>query len=242
MKHIIVVTSGKGGVGKTTIAVGVGKALASLGNKVLLIDGDIGLRNIDIMLDVADNVLYDYGDILKGNCSPNKAIMWTGIDNLYLLAAPQINDDFSMTAKDMEFLATFWEKQMDYVIIDCPAGVGEGFKNAVSPADLAIVVTLSDQLAIRDADRAIGLLEKEENLSQFLIINRVRKDWIKKCKCISINDVIEIMGIDTLGIVPEDSNVGEEEKKSDATRAFMNIARRIEGETVELIKLRRKPR
>ena len=247
MKHIMVVTSGKGGVGKTTVAVGIGKALAELGNRVLLIDGDIGLRNVDIMLDIQDNILYDYGDILKGNCAPEKALIWTGRDNLYLLSSPQTADDIQITPKDMEFLACLWENVMDYVIIDCPAGIGDGFKNAVAPADLAIVVTLSEPIAIRDADRAIGLLEKEENLTQYLVINRVRKDWIKRGKCVPIEDVIETIGIDTLGIVPEDSEVGdihneERKKKCDGQRAFMNIARRIEGEAVPLLKLRRKPK
>lgn len=248
MKHIIVVTSGKGGVGKTTVSVGIAKSLSELGNKVLLIDGDIGLRNIDIMLDVQDSILYDYGDILKGNCAPEKALIWTGIDNLYLLSSPQTADNIDMMPKDMEFLASFWKNVMDYVIIDCPAGIGQGFKNAITPADIAIVVTLSEPIAIRDADRAIGLLEKEENLTQYLVINRVRKDWIKKEKCVPIEDVIEMIGIDTLGIVPEDSEINGDlhsenrKKKCDSQKAFGNIARRLEGEQVALMKLRRKPR
>jgi len=242
MKHIIVVTSGKGGVGKTTTAVNIGKALAELGNKVLLIDGDVGLRNIDIMLDLQDNIMYDYGDILKGNIEPQKALVWTGIDNLYLLTSPQTDDGLDMTPQDMCLLATYWENTMDYVIIDCPAGIGKGFKNAIAPADIAIVVTLSEAVAIRDADRAIGLLEKEELLTQYLVINRVRRDWIKKGKTLPIYDVIEMIGIDTLGIIPEDSNIGELDVKSDSKKAFMNIARRIEGEAVPLVRLRRKPR
>jgi septum site-determining protein MinD len=236
------VTSGKGGVGKTTAAVNIGKSLAELGNKVLLIDGDIGLRNIDIMMDLQDNIMYDYGDILKGDVVPEKALIWTGIDNLYLLTSPQVDDGLDMTPQDMELIATYWENTMDYVIIDCPAGIGQGFKNSVAPADIAIVVTLSDAVAIRDADRAIGLLEKEEGLMQYLVINRVRKDWIKKAKTLPIIDVIEMVGIDTLGMVPEDSNVYEFEIKSDSTKAFMNIARRIEGEAVPLVRLRRRPR
>jgi len=250
MKHIIVVTSGKGGVGKTTTAVNIGKSLAELGNKVLLIDGDMGLRNIDIMLDLQDNIMHDYGDILKGHIAPEKAIVWTGIDNLYLLNSPQIDDGLVLTPEDMTAIATYWEHIMDYVIIDCPAGIGQGFKNAIAPATIAIIVTLSEPIAIRDADRAIGLLEKEELLTQYLVINRVRRDWIKKGKTLPISDVIEMMGIDTLGIIPEDSDISRlvgdsvlgAPRRSDAAKAFMNIARRIEGDAVPLIRLRRKPK
>lgn len=244
MKRIIVMTSGKGGVGKTTCAVYLGRKLVGLGNNVLLIDGDVGLRNLDLALGLQDDVVYDFYDILRGLVKPEQAIIPAKEKGLFLLAAPQINTDYKLRIGDMRAVCEqiVTHHGFDYIIIDCPAGIGREFEACVAAADLALVVTTPDVVANRDADRAIGVLEKMGTKQMMLLINKVRGDLIRKGKSLNINEVIDILGIDALGIVPEDDRIlmGDPEKVVYAGKAFENIARRLEGEAVPLLKLRRK--
>ncbi|MDR1101351.1 MAG: septum site-determining protein MinD [Clostridiales bacterium] len=249
MKRIIVITSGKGGVGKTTCTVNIAAVLAQLGNRVLMIDGDIGLRNIDLTVGVQDDVVYDFGDVVMENVEPQNAVICCNGDGLYLLAAPQINSNLNMTPLKMQALCAQYATMFDYIVIDCPAGIGNGFENAVYAADLAIVVTTPDMAANRDADRAIGMLESMKIPNQMLLINKVRGDLIRRKKSMNIDEIIDILGIDALGIVPEDERVIYAankqkpvvlDKKSQAAKAFNNIARRLQGEAVPLIKLKKR--
>jgi septum site-determining protein MinD len=242
LKHILAITSGKGGVGKTTTCINIATHLAKMGNRVLMIDGDIGMRNLDLALGVQDSVVHNFIDVYKGHVSlPHAVVEIPNIPNLHLLSAPQINYDESMLTKDVYMQICYKHAiNYDFILFDTPAGIGKAFEMAVEPADLALVVVTSDNVSMRDADRAIGLIE--EKTHPFLIVNRVRPKLIKKGKMMNIYEVVEGLGIDIIGIVPEDDKVLEKSivvdiKKSKANKAFNNIARRICGEIVPLIKI-----
>ncbi|GHV18709.1 site-determining protein [Clostridia bacterium] len=249
MKRTIVITSGKGGVGKTTCCINLAARLAVFGQRVLIIDGDVGLRNLDLALGVQDDVVHDFGDVLEGNTTPQQALIKCKCENLYMLAAPQVNSQIEINPTKMKALCSLYYAIFDFIIIDCPAGIGKGFENAIAPADLALVITTPDLVANRDADRAIGMLESAGIRNQMLVINKVRGDLIRKGKSLNIDEIIDVLGIDALGIVPEDElvmTVARESKiialnpKSMAAKAFNNIARRIMGEVVPLIKLKKR--
>ena len=246
MSEVIVVTSGKGGVGKTTTSANVGTGLAKLNKKVILIDTDIGLRNLDVVMGLENIIVYNLVDVVEGNCRIKQALIKDKrYANLYLLPSAQTRDKTSVTPEQMKKLIDELKEEFDYIILDCPAGIEQGFKNAIAGADRALVVTTPEVSAIRDADRIIGLLEANEIKRTDLIVNRIRMDMVKKGDMMSIEDVVDILSINLIGAVPDDENIvistnqGEPLVGSDtlAGKAYMNICRRIIGEDVPLLDL-----
>mgnify|MGYP005769277439 FL=1 len=246
MSEVIVITSGKGGVGKTTTSANVGTGLAQLGNKVVLIDTDIGLRNLDVVLGLENRIVYNLVDVIEGNCRIKQALIKDKrYPNLQLLPSAQTRDKTAVTPEQMKKLTEELREEFDYIILDCPAGIEQGFKNAIAGADRAIVVTTPEVSAIRDADRIIGLLEAEEMKRIDLIVNRIRMDMVRRGDMMSMEDVQEILAIPVIGVVPDDENIvvatntGEPlvGSSSLAGQAFLNVSRRIMGEEVELLNL-----
>lgn len=249
MSEVIVVTSGKGGVGKTTTTANVGTGLAMLNKKVILIDTDIGLRNLDVVMGLENRIVYNLVDVINGSCRPKQAMIKDKrYPNLFLLPCAQAGDKNSVTPEQMKELTDELREEFDYIILDCPAGIEQGFKNAISGADRALVVTMPEVSAIRDADRIIGLLEANEKKRADLIVNRIRMDMVKKGEMMSIDDVVDILAIDLIGAVPDDENIviatnnGEPLVGNDtlAGQAYMNICKRILGEDVPLLDLNKK--
>lgn len=246
MSEVIVVTSGKGGVGKTTTSANVGTGLAKLNKKVVLIDTDIGLRNLDVVMGLENRIVYNLVDVVEGNCRIKQALIKDKrYPNLYLLPSAQTRDKTSVTPEQMQKLIEELKEEFDYILLDCPAGIEQGFKNAIAGADRALVVTTPEVSAIRDADRIIGLLEANEIKKSDLIVNRIRMDMVKKGDMMSIDDVVDILSISLIGAVPDDENIvistnqGEPLVGSDtmAGKAYMNICRRITGEEVPMLDL-----
>jgi septum site-determining protein MinD len=244
----IVVTSGKGGVGKTTTTANIGTALALSGKKVCLVDTDIGLRNLDVLMGLENRIIYDLVDVAEGRCRLNQALIKDKrFECLYLLPAAQTKDKSSLEPIQLKKMANELKQDYDYIIIDCPAGIEQGFKNAVAGADKSIVVTTPEKSAVRDADRIIGLLEQEEGLeSPKLVINRIRSHMMKDGNMLDVDEVVNVLAIELLGIVIDDeavitaSNKGEPialEPNTKASIAYRNIARRILGESVPLLSL-----
>ncbi|HHV98280.1 MAG TPA: septum site-determining protein MinD [Clostridiaceae bacterium] len=247
MSEVIVITSGKGGVGKTTSTANIGTGLALMGKKVVLVDTDIGLRNLDVVLGLENRIVYDLVDVVEGFCRVKQALIKDKrYDGLYLLPAAQTREKTAVNPKQMIKLCDELREEFDYIIIDCPAGIEQGFKNAIAGADKAIVITTPEVSAVRDADRIIGLLESNELSNPKLIINRVRMDMVKRGDMMSIDDIIDILAIDLIGVVPDDekivvsTNRGEPavtDNKSLAGQAYRNITRRILGEQVPIMDL-----
>ncbi len=246
MGEVIVVTSGKGGVGKTTTTANVGTGLAKLDKKVVLIDTDIGLRNLDVVMGLENRIVYNLVDVIETNCRIKQALIKDKrYPNLYLLPSAQTRDKTSVTPEQMKLLADQLKEEFDYVIMDCPAGIEQGFKNAIAGADRALVVTTPEVSAVRDADRIIGLLEASEMKQTHLIVNRVRIDMVKRGEMMSSDDVVDILAVDLIGVVPDDENIvistnqGEPLVGSDtmAGKAYMNISKRITGEEVPFMDL-----
>ena len=247
MGEAIVVTSGKGGVGKTTSTANIGTALALLGKKVCLVDTDIGLRNLDVVMGLENRIIFDIVDIATGNCRIEQALIkYKRFDQLYMIAAAQTKDKLALSTTAMQAIVHSLKSDFDYVLIDCPAGIEHGFRVAITAADQAIVVTTPEQAAVRDADRVIGLLEAENIPPAKLIINRIRPHMVKNGEMLDIDDIISVLSLDLLGIVPDDEQViknanhGEPtvvKPDSKASLAYRNIARRILGEPVPLMNL-----
>ncbi|MCM3388077.1 septum site-determining protein MinD [Ureibacillus chungkukjangi] len=244
----IVITSGKGGVGKTTTTANLGTALALQGKKVCLVDTDIGLRNLDLVLGLDNRIIYDLVDVVEGRCKIHQALVKDKRvdEKLFLLPAAQTTDKNAVNPEQMKSLVDELKREYDYVLIDCPAGIEQGYKNAVAGADRAIVVTTPEISAVRDADRIIGLLEQENIEPPKLIINRIRKDLMKTGDALDINEITTHLSVDLLGIVidSEDvissSNKGEPivmDPNSKASLGYRNIARRILGESVPLMSI-----
>ncbi|OUM97102.1 MAG: septum site-determining protein MinD [Paenibacillaceae bacterium ZCTH02-B3] len=251
MGEAIVVTSGKGGVGKTTTTANLGTALAMLGKKVCLVDTDIGLRNLDVVMGLENRVIYDLIDVAEGRCRLGQALVKDKRfeDLLYMLPAAQTKDKNDITPEQVKAIVEELKPDFDYVIIDCPAGIEQGFRNAVAGADKAIVVTTPENAAVRDADRVIGLLEKTRIGSPKLLINRIRPSLLKRGEILDVDEVCQVLAIDLIGIVPDDetvikhANQGEPivmNPQSRAAIAYRNVARRILGETVPLMPLEEK--
>ena len=247
MGNVIVVTSGKGGVGKTTTTANIGTALALLGKRVVLIDADIGLRNLDVVMGLENRIVYDLVDVVEGVCRIKQAIIKDKrYEGLFLLPAAQTRDKTAVTPAQMQQLCQDLKEQFDYILIDCPAGIEEGFKNAIAGADKAIVVTVPEVSAVRDADRIIGLLAANEISDPLLVINRIRMDLVKPGDMMNIEDTIDILGIDLLGVVPDDEKIVVSTNKGEpvvtvqdslAGQAFGNIARRLMGEDIPVFNL-----
>ena len=208
MGEVIVITSGKGGVGKTTTTANIGTGLALSGKKVVLIDTDIGLRNLDVVMGLENRIVYDLVDVVEGVCRVKQALIKDKrYEGLYLLPAAQTRDKSSVTPEQMINLVSELKEEFDYIIIDCPAGIEQGFKNAIAGASRAIVVTTPEVSAVRDADRIIGLLEANELRNPKLLINRVRIDMVKRGDMMNIDDIIDILAIDIIGVVPDDEKI-----------------------------------
>ena len=250
MASVIVVTSGKGGVGKTTTTANLGAALAMRGKRVLLIDGDIGLRNLDIALGMEGGIVYDLVDVVREECDYQKAILHhRSIDGLYLMPTSQTRDKTAVTKTQMKTLLRRLRPEFDFILIDCPAGIEQGFENAVAGADEAIIVTIPELSGIRDADRVIALLEKQELSGLKLIINRLRPGLIRKGLMPDVEDVMSYLSVDLLGAVPEDEKIiiaantielVASDHQSQAGRAYRNMAARLCGEKVDLINFKEK--
>jgi septum site-determining protein MinD len=240
MGEVIVITSGKGGVGKTTTTANIGTALAKLNHKVVLVDTDIGLRNLDVVLGLENRIVYDIVDVVKGNCRLNQALIKDKrLEGLCLLPAAQTKDKNAISIEEIKKLTNELSELFDYVIVDCPAGIEQGFKNAIAGADRAIVVATPEVSSVRDADRIIGLLEANEIKETRLIINRLRPQMVKQGDMMDIDDILDILSIKLIGVIPEDefiivsTNRGEpavNNPESMAGKAYLNTARRITGE------------
>lgn len=251
MGEAIVVTSGKGGVGKTTTTANLGTALALLGKKVCLLDTDIGLRNLDVVLGLENRIVYDIVDVVTEQCRLEAALIKDKrFENLSMLAASQTKDKSALTPEAVKKLVDELKLTYDYVIIDCPAGIEHGFKIAIAGAQRAIVVTTAENAAVRDADRVIGLLEAAKIKHPKLIINRVKSHMMQQGEMLDVEDIVSLLAIDLLGVVPDDeaviasANRGEPtviHPNSKAAIAYRNIARRILGDSVPLMSLSDKP-
>ena len=248
MSRIIVITSGKGGVGKTTITANLGTALAQLGCKVALIDADFGLRNLDLILGLENRVVYTAIEAIAGECRLEQALVKDKrLNGLVLLPAAQTRNKESVLPEQMKDLIMRIAKSYDYILVDSPAGIEMGFRNAIAAAQEAVIVTTPEVAAVRDADRVVGLLEAHGIKNIQLIVNRLKPEMIQLNEMMSVEDVLEILAVPLIGIVPDDervivsSNRGEplvlENKPSLPAMAFNNIARRLEGEKVPLLDL-----
>ncbi|HBZ53315.1 MAG TPA: septum site-determining protein MinD [Eubacterium sp.] len=246
MSEVIVVTSGKGGVGKTTTSANIGTGLAMQGKQVVLVDADTGLRNLDLVLGLENRIVYNLVDYLEGKCKMKQALIKDKHHpNLCLLPTSQTKDKNSITEDDMEKVVEELKKDFEYIIIDCPAGIEQGFKNAIVAADRALIVTTPEVSAIRDADRIIGLLEANEMKKTDLIVNRIRMNMVQANDMLSIDDVNDILSINIIGIVPDDSNIIVATNKGEplvggdtlAGQAYSNIVKRILGEEVPFLDL-----
>ncbi|MGN0161622.1 MAG: septum site-determining protein MinD [Lachnospiraceae bacterium] len=246
MCEVIVITSGKGGVGKTTASANIGTGLAMLNKKVVIIDTDIGLRNLDVVMGLENRIVYNLVDLIEGNCRVKQALIRDKkYEGLFLLPSAQTRDKSSVEPEQMKKLIEMLKEDYDYILLDCPAGIEQGFQNAIAGANRAIVVTTPEVSAVRDADRIIGLLDANELTNHQLIVNKIRVDMVEKGDMMSVEDVVDILAIDLLGIVPDDENVviatnqGEVlvGNNTPAGKAYYNISRRITGEDVPWLDL-----
>ena len=246
MSEVIVVTSGKGGVGKTTTSANIGTGLAGLKKRVVMIDTDIGLRNLDIVLGLENRIVYNLVDVVEGNCRYKQALIKDRNNpDLFLMPCAQTRDKTAVSPEQIIKLVDEMRADFDYIIIDCPAGIEQGFQNAIAGADRALVVTTPEVSAIRDADRIIGLLEKNQIRNSSLIVNRIRMDMVRRGDMMSIDDVTEILSIPLIGAIPDDeqvvvaTNQGEPVISLDslAGKAYTNICKRILGLEVPFLNL-----
>ena len=244
MGEVIVITSGKGGVGKTTTTANLGSSLALEGKKVALIDTDIGLRNLDVVMGLENRIVYDIVDVVEGKCKLRQALIKDKrFKELYLLPAAQTRDKSAVNEEQMKELTGKLKEEFDYILIDCPAGIEQGFKNAIAGATRAIVVTTAEISSIRDADRIVGLLESSEIKNPELVINRIRPNMVRKGEMMDVDDIVDLLSIDLIGVVPDDeyiitqTNKGEpviQNKKAPSGKAYLEIAKRILGENIEV--------
>jgi len=251
MGEIIVITSGKGGVGKTTTTANLGTALALLDKRVIVIDADIGLRNLDVVLGAEDKIIYDIMDVLSESCTLEQAIIQDKKNaNLHLLPASQTATKDNIEPEQMQTLCAGLKEKYDFVLIDCPAGIEQGFKNAMGAAERALVIATPDVSSVRDADRIIRLLlVNDPQINSQLILNRVRMDLVERGAQMGIEDITEILPIDLIGVVPDDSDIiiatsrGESvviDNYSKSGAAYRDIARRMIGMSVEFMDLSEK--
>lgn len=242
---VVTITSGKGGVGKTTATANIGAALAAEGFSVVCIDADIGLRNLDVVMGLENRIVYDLVDVVEGRCRLRQAMIRDKrLPNMYLIPAAQTRDKTAVSPSDMVRLCEELRHDSSWILVDSPAGIERGFRNALAPADTVIVITNPEVAAVRDADRIIGLIEAEEKGPAQLVINRIRPDMIKRGDMLSVDDIIELLAVDLVGLIPDDdtimmsTNRGELvalNGKSKSGQAFRNIARRLQGEEAEFM-------
>lgn len=243
MCEVIVITSGKGGVGKTTTTANIGIGLAQAGKKTVVIDTDLGLRNLDVVMGLENRIVYNLVDVISGGCRLKQALIRDQrYPELYLLPSAQTKDKSAVSPEQMRKLLSEMKSEFDYILIDSPAGIEQGFQNAIAGAERSIVVTTPEVSAIRDADRIIGLLETGGIRKNELLINRLRIDMVRRGDMMSVEDVTEILAIDLLGVIPDDeqvviaTNQGEPVVGTDSLsgQAYERICRRILGEDVEI--------
>jgi septum site-determining protein MinD len=249
--RVITITSGKGGVGKTTGVANLGVALALQGQRVIVLDADIGLRNLDVIMGLENRIVYDVVDVIEGNCRLHQALIRDKrLPDLHLLAAAQTRDKTAVSPDQMAALCDDLRGECDFVLIDSPAGIERGFQNAIAGADEAIIITTPEVAAVRDADRIVGLIEAAEKGPPTVVINRIKPDMIRRGDMLATEDVIEILAISLLGIVPEDENIVVSANKgipialdgqSGAAQAFRNIAQRILGQEVPFMAIATEP-
>ena len=248
MGEVIVITSGKGGVGKTTSSATIGTGLAKLDKSVLMIDTDIGLRNLDVVMGLENRIVYNLVDVIEGECRLKQALIKDRhYPNLQLLPSAQTKDKSAVRPEQMIKLINGLKKNFDYIILDCPAGIEQGFRNAIAAADRALVVTTPEVSAIRDADRIIGLLEEKGIRRNHLIVNRLRPELVKRGDMMSAQDIIDLLGVPLIGVIPDDeavivaTNQGQSliEGETLPGQAYRNIVRRIAGEDVPYLDLNR---
>jgi len=244
---VLTITSGKGGVGKTTATANLGAALAALGEKVVCVDADIGLRNLDVVLGLENRIVYDLVDVVEGRCRLRQAMIRDKrLPELYLIPSAQTRDKTAVSPSDMVRLCDELRGDIDWILIDSPAGIERGFRNAIAPAEMIIVITNPEVSAVRDADRIIGLIEAEEKSSPYLIINRIKPGMVRKGDMLSPEDVLELLAVTLIGLIPEDEEVITStnrgvpialDGKNKAGQAFCNIARRLQGEEVPFLSM-----
>lgn len=245
MAEVIVITSGKGGVGKTTTTANIGVGLSKLGKKVLLIDTDIGLRNLDVVLGLENKIVYDLVDVVTGVCDPEKAVIKDKrFDGFSFIPAAQTTDKDAVSEQQMKQLCNKLRDKYDFILIDCPAGIEQGFRNAVAGADKALVVITPDVSAVRDADRIVGLLEEHGIEEHYAVINKICPDLVKNGYMLSVDDVIKMLSIDLIGVVADDREIIVSATKGEpavlnsgsvAGQGYRNIAERLSGSNVPLM-------
>ena len=244
---VITITSGKGGVGKTTAAADLGTALAMQGKQVVTIDADIGLRNLDVVMGLENRVVYDLVHVVEGACRLRQAMIKDKrLEGLYLIPAAQSRDKTAVSPEDMVTICEQLREDFDFVLIDSPAGIEQGFKNAVAPADQVLIITTPEVSAVRDADRIIGLIEADEKGPARLIVNRLRPEMVQRGDMLDTSDVIDVLAIDLLGVVPDDESIivstnrgtpAVMENNSKAGQAFRNIAGRLLGQDIPFMEI-----
>jgi len=246
---VITVTSGKGGVGKTTLTANLASALAKMGKRVVAIDADIGLRNLDVVMGLENRIVYDLVDVVEGRCRLRQAMIKDKRQpDLYLIPAAQTRDKMSVSPSDMILVCDQLREQMDYIVIDSPAGIERGFRNAIAPADLILIVTNPEISAVRDADRIIGLIEAEEKGPGQLIINRIKPNMVARGDMLSVEDILDVLAIELIGVIPDDESILISTNQglpvamssvngSSASQAFNNVAQRLDGENVPFLDL-----
>jgi septum site-determining protein MinD len=242
---VITITSGKGGVGKTTATANLSAALAMQGKQVVAIDADIGLRNLDVVMGLENRIVYDLVHAVEGACRLRQAMIKDKrLEGLYLIPAAQSRDKTAVRPEDMITICDQLRPDFDFILIDSPAGIEQGFKNAVAPADHVLIITTPEVSAVRDADRIIGLVEANEKGPARLIVNRLRPDMVQRGDMLDTTDVIDVLAIDLLGVVPEDESIivstnqgvpAVMENNSRAGQAFRNIAGRLLGQDIPLM-------
>jgi septum site-determining protein MinD len=244
---IITITSGKGGVGKTTATANLSAALAMRGKQVVALDADIGLRNLDVVMGLENRIVYDLVHVVEGACRLRQAMIKDKrLEGLYLIPAAQSRDKTAVSPRDMIEICQQLRPDFDFVLIDSPAGIEQGFKNAIAPADQVLIITTAEVSAVRDADRIIGLVEAEEKGPPRLIVNRLRPDMIQRGDMLDTTDVLDVLAIDLLGIVPDDESIitstnrgmpAVMENNSRAGQAFRNIADRLLGQNIPFMEM-----
>jgi septum site-determining protein MinD len=239
---ILTITSGKGGVGKTTATANLGAALADIGLRVACIDADIGLRNLDVVMGLENRIVYDLVDVVEGRCKLRQAMIRDKrLETLFLIPAAQTRDKTAISPQDMVRLTDEMRPDFDWILIDSPAGIERGFRNAIAPADNVLIITNPEVSAVRDADRIIGLIEAEDKGPGMLVLNRVKPEMVRRGDMLATEDILDVLAIELIGIIPEDESVivasnrgtaAALDPRSKAGETFRNIARRLNGEHV----------